>query len=164
MLGDALSRMKIIPAKRQVMQTIAGTFRGNALKFKWHLVSSPACSLCNHANESQVHIQCVCPALKGERIRGTAVRPGPTRTLPCNTHRGAGTRLLLEAGLTFGATRPCHDYAAQGSADVRYEAVDPEERQFGPARLGYYRAIRTGGAGTRLLLEAGLTFGATKGL
>ena len=69
MLGDALSRMKITPAKRQVLQTIAGTFPGNAIKFRWRLVPSPACSLCNHANESQVHIQCVCPALKGERIR-----------------------------------------------------------------------------------------------
>ena len=59
MLGDALLRMKITPAKRQVLQTIAGTFPGNALKFIWHLVSSPACSLCNHANESQVHIQCI---------------------------------------------------------------------------------------------------------
>ena len=45
------------------------------------------------------------------------------------------------------AERPCHDYAARGSADVRYEAVDSEERRFGPARLGYYRAIRTGGPG-----------------
>ena len=26
--------------------------------FKWHLVLSPACPLCNHASESQVHIQC----------------------------------------------------------------------------------------------------------
>ena len=63
MLGDALSRMKI------VIQTIEGTFPGNELKFKWHLVSSPSCFLCNHVNESQVHIQCLCPALKGERIR-----------------------------------------------------------------------------------------------
>ena len=37
------------------------------------------------------------------------------------------------------------DYAARGSADVRYEATDSEERRFGSGRLGYYRAIRTGG-------------------
>ena len=56
MLGDALSRMKTTPAKRQVLKTIAGTFPGNVLKFRWHLVSYPACSLCtgNYANESQV--------------------------------------------------------------------------------------------------------------
>ena len=43
------------------------------------------------------------------------------------------------------AERPYNDYAARGSADVRFEAVDSEERPFGSARLGYYRAIRTGG-------------------
>ena len=33
-LGDALSRMKIVSANRQVLQTIAGTFPGNA-QFAW---------------------------------------------------------------------------------------------------------------------------------
>ena len=42
------------------------------------------------------------------------------------------------------AERPYNAYVARGSADVRYEAVDSEERRFGSARLGYYRAIRTG--------------------
>ena len=28
---------------------------------------------------------------------------------------------------------------------MRFEAVDSEERRFGSARLGFYRAIRTGG-------------------
>ena len=48
MLGDALSRMKIIPAKRQVLWTIK---RRVALKFKvtTRLVASAACSLFNHA-------------------------------------------------------------------------------------------------------------------
>ena len=43
------------------------------------------------------------------------------------------------------AERSCHDYAARGTADVRYEAVDSEKWRFGSARLGYYRSIRTGG-------------------
>ena len=52
------------------------------------------------------------------------------------------------------AERPCHDYAARGSADVRYEAVDSEERrstrpdsdttvQYAPA--GWYQATAGGG-------------------
>ena len=68
-LGAALSRMKVVAAKRQVLQSLAGMYPGNALLFKWGLKPSPMCTLCKHASETQAHIQCVCPALKGERIR-----------------------------------------------------------------------------------------------
>jgi hypothetical protein len=44
-------------------------YPGKALMFKWGLKQSPVCTLCEHASETQTHIQCVCPALKGERIR-----------------------------------------------------------------------------------------------
>ena len=57
----------------------------------------------------------------------------------------------------------CHDYAARGSADVRCEAIDSEERRFGSSDSDttvHYAP----GAGTRPLLETELTFGATKGL
>ena len=68
-LGAVLSRMKAAAAKRQVLQSLAGMYPGNALLFKWGLKPSPMCTLCNQASETQAHIQCVCPALKGERIR-----------------------------------------------------------------------------------------------
>jgi hypothetical protein len=68
-LGAVLTRMKVASAKRQVMQSLAGMYPGNALLFKWGLKPSPVCTLCEHASETQTHIQCVCPALKGERIR-----------------------------------------------------------------------------------------------
>jgi len=68
-LGAVLTRMKVASAKRQVMQSLAGMYPGNALMFKWGLKPSPVCTLCGHVSETQTHIQCVCPALKGERIR-----------------------------------------------------------------------------------------------
>jgi hypothetical protein len=70
-LGAVLTRMKIASAKRQVMQSLAGMYPWNALMFKWGLKPSLVCTLCEHASEThwQTHIQCVCPALKGERIR-----------------------------------------------------------------------------------------------
>ena len=61
--------MRDTPAKRQVLKSLAGMYPGNALLFKWGLTPSPACTLCGHASETQTHIQCVCPALKAERIR-----------------------------------------------------------------------------------------------
>ena len=54
MRGDALSRVQIKPAKRQVLQTIAGTFLETPSSSS---VASPACSPCNQASESQVRIQ-----------------------------------------------------------------------------------------------------------
>ena len=59
--------------------------------------------------------------------------------------RRSGHESSADGARCAAAERPCHDYAARGSANVRYEAVDSEEQRFGPARLGYYRAIRTGG-------------------
>ena len=50
--------------------------------------------------------------------------------------------MSAEEARRAAAERPCHDYAARGSTDVRYEAVDSEEQRFGPARHGYYRAMR----------------------
>jgi hypothetical protein len=64
-----LTRMKVASAKRQVMQSLAGMYPGNALLFEWGLKPSPMCTLCAHVSETQTHVQCVCPALKGERIR-----------------------------------------------------------------------------------------------
>ena len=63
MLGDALSPMKITPARDKC----CGLLRARFLATRSSL--TPAHSLCKHANESQIHIQWLCPALKGERIR-----------------------------------------------------------------------------------------------
>ena len=60
------------------------------------------------------------------------------------THRRPPGRAWIECGRKT-PERPCHDYASRGSADGRYEAVDSEKRRSGPARLGYYRSIRTRG-------------------
>jgi hypothetical protein len=72
-LGAVLTRMKIASAKRQVMQSLAGMYPGNALMFKWGLKPSPVCTLCEHASETQTYIQCVCPALKGGGSGSTTV-------------------------------------------------------------------------------------------
>jgi hypothetical protein len=64
-----MTRMKTDHRKRTVLQTLAGMYPANALLHKWGLAPSPACALCGHASETQAHIQCVCPALKAERIR-----------------------------------------------------------------------------------------------
>lgn len=68
-LGEVMTRMKTDSRKRTVLQTLAGMYPSNALLFKWGLTPSPGCVLCGHASETQTHIQCVCPALKEERIR-----------------------------------------------------------------------------------------------
>ena len=62
-LGKVLGEMRISTAKKQVLQSIAGAFPGNAVLHKWRIVSSPACTLCGHPAEMQSHIQCLCPAL-----------------------------------------------------------------------------------------------------
>jgi hypothetical protein len=67
-LGAVLTRMKVASAKRQVMQSLAGMYSGNALMFKRVLKPSLVCTLCGQVSETQTHIQCVCPALKGGRI------------------------------------------------------------------------------------------------
>ena len=69
MLGQVLSKMGIGKAKKQVLQSIAGAFPGNALLHKWGMVASAACALCGAPAETQSHIQCLCPAPKDARIR-----------------------------------------------------------------------------------------------
>jgi hypothetical protein len=61
--------MQISPAKKQVLQSIAGAIPCNAVLHKWGIVPSAACALCCHPAETQSHIQCLCPALKEARIR-----------------------------------------------------------------------------------------------
>ena len=68
-LGEVMTRMATDKRKRTVLQTLAGIYPGNAMLFRWGLAPPPACALCGHASETQTHIQCVCPALKAERIR-----------------------------------------------------------------------------------------------
>jgi len=67
-IGKVLGRMQPSTAKRQILQTVAGTFPGNAVLFKWGIVPSSMCKLCGHPSETQGHIQCYCPALKEGRI------------------------------------------------------------------------------------------------
>ena len=69
LLGKVLGEMRISTAKKQVLQSIAGSFPCNAVLHKWKLVQSAACVLCGHPAETQSHIQCSCPALKEARIR-----------------------------------------------------------------------------------------------
>ena len=84
-LGKVLGKMQISPAKKQVLQSIAGAFPCNAVLHKWGVVPSAACALCGHPAETQSHIQCLCPALKEARIRahhnprgcGKALRTSP---------------------------------------------------------------------------------------
>ncbi len=61
--GKVLKGMEIGTAKKQVIQSIARAFPGNALLHKWGMVSSAACALCGALAEMQSHIQCLCPAL-----------------------------------------------------------------------------------------------------
>jgi hypothetical protein len=68
-LGKVLGEMRVSPAKKQVLQSIAGAFPCNAVLHKWGIVASAACALCGHPAETQSHIQCLCPALKEARIR-----------------------------------------------------------------------------------------------
>ena len=68
-LGKVLGEMEISTAKKQVLQSIAGSFPCNAVLHKWNIVPSAACALCGHPAETQSHIQCLCPALKQARIR-----------------------------------------------------------------------------------------------
>ena len=69
LLGKVLGEMRISTSKKQVLQSIAGSFPCNAVLHKWKIVQSAACALCGHPAETQSHIQCSCPALKEARIR-----------------------------------------------------------------------------------------------
>ena len=66
-LGTALQHMETGPAKRRILQTIAGTYPGRALLHKWGRAESPKCPLCGAQAESQCHIQSLCPRLEGAR-------------------------------------------------------------------------------------------------
>ena len=86
------------------------------------------------------------------------VAPAPQTPRSRSGHGSSADEACRDA-----AERPYHDYAARGSADVRYEAVDSEERRFGSSDSDTTVQYAPG-AGTRPLLETELTFGATKGL
>jgi hypothetical protein len=47
-IGAVLTRMKVASAKRQVMQSLAGMYPGNALIFKWGLKPFPEAISCVH--------------------------------------------------------------------------------------------------------------------
>ena len=68
-LGKVLGGMHPSTAKKQILQSIASAFPGNAVLSKWGVVPSAACRLCGHHAETQGHIQCFCPALREARIR-----------------------------------------------------------------------------------------------
>ena len=99
-LGKALRNLKMDLFKRRVLQTIAGAFPGNALLCRWKLRNTATCDLCSCPAETQAHIQCVCPALKGARIAAHHTLAG----MIFNTIREAGGgwdvhRELTVAGL-----------------------------------------------------------------
>ena len=99
-LGKTLKKLKIDSFKRRVLQTIAGVFPGNALLCRWKLWNTAMCDLCSCPAETQAHIQCVCPALKGARIAAHHTLAG----MIFNTVRDAGGgwdvhRELTVAGL-----------------------------------------------------------------
>ena len=99
-LGKTLKKLKIDSFKRRVLQTIAGVFPGNALLCRWKLRNTAMCDLCSCPAETQAHIQCVCPALKGARIAAHHTLAG----MIFNTIRAAGGgwdvhRELTVAGL-----------------------------------------------------------------
>lgn len=68
-LGEVLQGIKVSPEKKQILQTIAGTFPCNDLLHKWGIREDAKCMLCDQVPETQTHIQCLCPALRGARIR-----------------------------------------------------------------------------------------------
>ncbi len=80
--------------KQRVLQTITGTFLGNALLCRWKQRATAEFDLCACPAETQAHIQCVCPALERARI--------------------AAHHTL--AGMVFNAVR-----AAGGGSDVHRE-------------------------------------------
>jgi hypothetical protein len=51
-LGKVLDEMKISSAKKQVLQSIAGAFPGNAVLHRWGIKPSAACTLCCHPAET----------------------------------------------------------------------------------------------------------------
>ena len=67
-LGKVLRGRRTDLSKRRILQTLAGAFPGNAILCRWKLRPTASCDLCACPAETQAHIQCVCPALKGARI------------------------------------------------------------------------------------------------
>jgi hypothetical protein len=56
-LGRTPSTLKTNSMKLRVLQTIAGTFPGNALLCRWKQRTTAACDLCACPAETQAHIQ-----------------------------------------------------------------------------------------------------------
>ncbi len=67
-LGKVLRGRRADLSKRCILQTLAGAFPGNAILCRWKLRPTATCGLWACPAETQAHIQCVCPALKGARI------------------------------------------------------------------------------------------------
>ncbi len=66
-LGQALKAMRTDKAKWHALQTIVGSFPGNALLCRWKLQPTATCNLCSSPAEIQAQIQ-LCPCLMGARI------------------------------------------------------------------------------------------------
>ncbi len=68
-LGRVLGEIRNSMAKKQVLQSMAGSFQCNAVLHKWAKAPSAVCTPCSHPAETQSHVQCLCPALKEARIQ-----------------------------------------------------------------------------------------------
>ena len=95
-LGKTLHGRKNDSAKRRILQTLAGAFPGNALLCRWTLRATATCELCACPAETQAHIQCVCPALKGARIAAHHTLAG----MIFDTVRDAGAGWTVHRELT----------------------------------------------------------------
>ena len=81
-LGQALKAMKTNAAKRRVLQTIAGTFPGNALLCRWKLRPTATCDLCACPAETQAHkLQWTKPSTGGPSSSPHREGAGPPSTL-----------------------------------------------------------------------------------
>jgi len=66
-LGAWMSTSKDFSKVRDVLLACA-CWHGNSKLYQWKCRPSPHCSLCSAANETDCHIQCICPQLQRPRI------------------------------------------------------------------------------------------------
>ena len=107
-LGKTLHGTKNDSGKGGILQTLGGAFPGSALLCRWKLRATATWQLCACPAETQAHIQCVCPALKGVRIAAHHTLAG--RIFDTVRDAGAGWtvhRELTVVGLLGIPHAPC---------------------------------------------------------
>ena len=136
LLGRVLRSAPVNFDLKQAFQTISNMYPSRARLFQWKLADAPTCLLCGQGEESQSHIQCFCPVLKGARIRA---HHHLAQQLWAAIARGTAPGFEFHAEMTVSSLRGlaatpewyhiwqrmCDDLEDQVSDSLEHDETDP---------------------------------------